>query len=193
MAPKFIVTSGMGMAGRPGVHQLRTDLLLLTRLAGMALGPGPEAVDQSLNGLISRKAKQLRFTGELGKHLLVELDPKVHKDNPQRYVMLMGLGNHEKFDGRACCQVFRTLVDKAIELGVKHLTIPFAPNRMTGMNLRGTAHLLREVVEEKAEALGDNFQLELIELYCTPAAKRHIEAGLKIPGRHKRACCIEES
>ncbi|HEY9870895.1 MAG TPA: M17 family peptidase N-terminal domain-containing protein [Candidatus Obscuribacterales bacterium] len=183
----------MGVGSGPQVAETRTDLLMLTKLEGMPLGPTPTAVDRALGGLISREAKRSGFTGELGQQLLVEIDPQSHPQCPQRYILLVGLGSPQKFCGKVACQVFRLVIDKALELGVEHVTIPFAPNRMTvsSLNLKGTAHILREVVDEKLSGRKGRQSLKEIQLLCTPQARKHIQDGLDIPARHKRVCCID--
>jgi hypothetical protein len=190
MTPKFVVSPSMGVAGAPGVEELRTDMLLLTRLAGLPLGPGPRAVDEALNGLISQKMKTMRFKGDLGQYILFDLDPRVHGDRLQRYVLLAGIGSTSKFNARAACQVFGLVLDKALEEGVSRLTIPIARNRMTvgNLNLKGMAHILKEVVDDKRSRV-TRPALREIELFCTPQARKFIEEGLSIPSRQNRECC----
>jgi hypothetical protein len=182
----------MGATGTTGVHEVQTDMLLLTKLAGIPLGPGPSAVDESLDGLISRKMERAKFKGDLGKFILIEVDQKAYPDCPQRYILLVGLGSPQKFSSQTVCSVFQLVVDKALELGVEHVTIPFAPNRMTvsSLNMKGMAHLLKEVVETRMAALKGDPELKRIQLLCSPQARKHIKAGLDIPSRHSRTCCI---
>jgi len=195
MTPKFTVLAKMGKPSSPGVAELPTDLLLLTKVAGMALGPGPSAVDESLRGLISRKVEQRKFRGELAKSIRFDLDPEVHSDRPQRHVLLVGIGSSKTFDRDAACQVFGELIDQALRLGVEHVTIPFPANRTTGLtlNLKGTAHILREIVEEKIAELDKPAKLKEIVIFCTPQAKAHIQAGLRAPLRSQGGCHCPKS
>jgi len=191
MTPKFTILAKMGKTTSPGVAELPTDLLLLTKVAGLDLGPGPQSVDLSLQGLISRKINQRKFRGDLAKSIRFDLDPQVFKDSPQRHVLLVGIGSTQKFDRAAACKVFGELIDEALKLGVEHVTIPFPANRTTGpkLNLKGTAHILKEVVEEKFASLDDSVALKEIVIYCTPQARTHIKAGLEAPVRTKGSCC----
>jgi hypothetical protein len=186
------VTPVIGSARFEGVQSVKTDLLLLPRLAGVTVN-GPitdlEALDDRLKGLITRKARSARFKGELGQSLLLNLDPRVFGDQPQRYVLLAGIGTYDKFNARAACQVFQLLVDKALELGLTQVTIPFPPKRMTGLNYKGTAHILKEVVEDRLDRVSAP-SLEVVEVLCSPQARKHIEEGLHIPSRHQRDCCV---
>ncbi len=193
MTPKFTIDARMGTSASPGVEDIRTDLLLLTKPAGTTLGPGPQVLDNRLGGLLSRKVKQHRFGGRLGQRIHLDLKPEIH-DNPQRHVLLVGLGSSEQFDCKAACKVFAQLIDKALELGVEHVTIPFPANRMTGssLNLKGTAHLLREIVERKLAELDGEPKLKEIVIFCTPQAKQHVQKGLRAPVRHaSQSCCCQ--
>lgn len=190
MTPKFTILAKMGVTNGPGVAELPTDLLLLTKVAGMALGPGPQAVDNSLQGMISRKVDQRKFRGELAKSIRFDLDSEV-SDRPQRHILLVGIGSSQTFDREAACKVFGELIDQALRLGVEHVTVPFPANRTTGpsLNLKGTAHILKEVAEEKCAKLESPPVLKEIVIFCTPQAKSHILAGLRAPVRSKGSCC----
>lgn len=189
---KISILPTMGRTGSLEIPEIRTDLLMLTKLAGMPLGPAPSAVDRALDGLILRKMKDADFTGEQGQHLLVDLSRSSR--SPQRSILLVGLGSPQKFNGKVVCQVFRLLIDKALEQGVSHVVIPFAPNRMTvgSLNLKGTAHILREVVDERLSGRkGARASLKEIQVLCTPQARKHIQDGLDIPSRHSACCGVE--
>jgi hypothetical protein len=190
MTPKFTILAKMGVAGGPAVAELPTDLLLLTKVAGMALGPGPQSVDESLKGLISRKVDQRKFRGELAKSICFDLDSEP-ADRKQKHVLLVGIGSSQSFDREAACKVFGELIDQALRLGVEHVTVPFPANRTTGptLNLKGTAHILKEVTEEKCRKLEEPPVLKEIVIFCTPQAKSHIQAGLRAPLRSKGSCC----
>ena len=187
MKAKFSVSSGLnGQSG--GIENIRTPLLMLTKVTGLALGPGPDTIDRSLDGRLSAKMKARDFKGELGETITLKLGA----DATQQNVVLVGIGSAAKFDNRALCRIVRLVVDRAIKLGVGKISIPIAPNRMTqfNLNLRGTAHIIREIVEQKLadESLPKDGVLE-VELVASPQAKRHLEAGLAIPLRHQSPCC----
>ncbi len=170
------------------LDQVETDMLLLTRLENLALGPGPQAVDNALEGLISRKMSSKKFSGALGQHLLFDLDPRKFGERPQRFILLVGVGSPRKFCGRAACQIFRLVVDKALETGVEEVTIPFAPNRITdgALNLKGTAHILNGVLSDNQTRL-DSSPLRRVQVLCTPQARKHVEHGLL--SKAVRDCC----
>src|SRR5438874_1673909 len=166
---KIIITPCIGSASFGGVQQVTTDLLLLPRLAGITPNVGAhvdhDQIDERLNGLISRKVKSARFRGELGQSLLFDLKPEVFGEQPQRYLLLAGIGTFDKFNARAACQVFKLMVEHALELGVGRATIPFPPKRMTGLNYKGTAHILKEVVEDALSGVR-KATLEEVEVLC---------------------------
>lgn len=190
MKPKFTIVAEMGK-NNSGVSELATDLLLLTKVAGTSLGPGPQSVDQALGGLISRKVEKRKFRGDLAQTLSFDLSAGADKTPLQRHILLVGIGSSQTFDREAACKVFSKLIDNALELNVESVTIPFPSNRSTGptLNLKGTAHILKEVVEEKVAARGKSCKLKEIIVYCTPQAKQHIAAGLRAPIRAKGNCC----
>lgn len=189
------VTPFAGSKRNPEVHSVCTDMLVLTKLVGKPLVPVVAEVDRALGGLISRKVELTKFKGELGTSMLVEINPEVYPDVAQRYILLVGLGSLHKFNGKAACKIFRLIADKALELGVEHVTVPFVPNRATGpsLNLMGTAHILKEVVDKRLADLKGESNWKELQLLCTPQARRHVQQGLEIPSRHRRTCCVQES
>lgn len=195
MNTQIKVTPCIGRARFEGVQTVSTDLLLLPRLAGVALNPnsGPQAdhdaFDVRLNGLIARKIKSSKFKGDLGQSLLLNLDPRVFGEQPQRYLLLVGIGSADKFNARAACQVFQLMVEQSMKLGVSRVALPFPARKITALNHKGTAHILKEVVEDKLSRVR-RATLQEIEVLCTPQARPHIEEGLSIPSRHSRDCCV---
>ncbi|MBI4533725.1 MAG: hypothetical protein HY711_07235 [Candidatus Melainabacteria bacterium] len=191
--PKIVSLPVVGTGGSLGLAEVKTDMLLLTKFTGMGLFPGFQEIDSALKGLFSRQMKQARFKGELGESLVIEVDPKAYPGYPQRYILLVGLGSSANYGPKVACKIFQILVDKAHELGVEHVTVQIVPNRLTGatLNLKGTAHLLTEVVEAKLAALVQGMGLQKISVLCTPQARRHIDDGLSIPPRHNRTCCTD--
>jgi len=185
--PRFILsTSGTSQSAR----ELRTDLLLLTAMSHMGLGSFAATLDRSLNGLLSKKIADSGFSGKLGEHLLIDLKNLGHKRQSPSYILLVGLGHPADFSLRTACGLFRLSLDRAAELGVRRLTIPFLTHRLTAerMNLRGTAAVLRCRVQERLSKPHQLGALEEIEILCSPQAKRHVQQGLDIAGPLHSPC-----
>lgn len=173
MKAKFIVTTSLKQAPALGLEKVSTPMLMLTKVAGTAPGDGIRAVDKSLDGLISKRIGKVGFKGDLGEYL----NFSIGASEPQENVLLVGLGRAAKFDTKALCQVVGIAVDQALAKKAPRLSIPILPNRLTDLNLQGTAHIIKAMVERKLANVKGDSELE-IELVCTPQAKRHIEAGL---------------
>lgn len=191
--PRIVSLPVVGAGGSLGLAEIRTDMLMLTKFTGMSLFSGFVAVDSALKGLVSREMKQASFKGELGESLVIKVDPEVYPTYPQRYILLVGLGSSQSFGPQVACKVFQIMVDQATALGVESVTVPVVPNRMTGatLNLKGTAHLLSEVVEQAKSLAVVDMGLREVSVACTPQARRYIDDGLAIPSRHNRTCCID--
>ena len=191
---KINVNTNMGTAGLPGLQAIKTDLLVLTKLAGMELGPGPRAVDTALGGLLTQRMQERRFRGDCLEHILIDLQEEGYTDVPQRYILLVGLGSPARFCSHGTCKVFRLVLDKAVELGVDKVTIPFPPKRVTGpgLNLKGTAALLKRVVVNRfgadGEQAGDGV-IDTVEIVSTPQARRYIQSGLRSRAYQADDCC----
>jgi hypothetical protein len=189
MDAKFLVNPSL-KTGTPqgGVDFVRTDMLMLTKMSGLGLGPSPLAVDDRLAGKLSEKIRQKRFKGNLGENLMLQLGD----EHPARNVLLVGLGNSSTFDFCGLQKVIDVAITRAVSLGCKRLSLEIAKDRLTGghLNLRGTAHSIKECVLEKLSTLcADKPGTIEIELICTPQAARHLKKGLSIPRRAKQPLC----
>jgi len=173
MKAKFIVTASLRHAPAHGLEKIKTSMLMLTKVAGTAPGDGVRAVDKSLDGLISKRIGKVGFKGDLGEHLTFSVGDSDLLEN----VLLVGLGRAAKFDTKALCQVVGLALDQTLAKKAPRLSIPILPNRLTDLNLQGTAHIIKAAVERKLAKVSGDREFE-IELLCTPQAKRHIEAGL---------------
>ncbi|HEY9777866.1 MAG TPA: M17 family peptidase N-terminal domain-containing protein [Planktothrix sp.] len=186
MEAKFLVNPALKTGSLEGVEAVSTDLLMLAKLSGMGLGPGPQAVDQRLAGRLSEKMRQRKFQGNLGEHLTLKIGP----DAPARNVLLVGLGSPGKLDYRGWKEVIQLAVDRAVTMGCSRLTLEIPKDRLTAasMNLTGTAHAIKEFVTTKLAELTANRQGILeVELVCTPQAARYLKKGLSIQQRAKRS------
>jgi len=194
MEAKFLVNPTLCVSeSGGGLEAVNTDLLMLTKMSGMGLGPGPQAVDQRLAGRLSEKMRQRKFKGDLGEHLSLRLGD----ENPARNVLLFGLGTPGKLDYCGLREVIQQAVVKAVTMGCTRMTVEVPKDRLlaTKLNLTGTAHAVKEFVTEKLAEIGAGRQGTLeVELVCTPQAARFLRKGLSIQHRgSKRKCCDSPS
>lgn len=175
-----------------GVETARTEMLMLTKIHGMALGAGPRAVDNLYDGRLSQLIEEQGFTGDVGQAVVLDLD----ETHSQKHILLVGLGPVAKFNPCSLFDVVDAAIDQALARGCSKLSLPVVANRLTALdlNLRGTAHIVRTATERRLATAGLDAQTFEIEFICTPQAKRHLEEGLRIPCRHKQTtCCAGKS
>jgi len=190
MEAKFLVNPALKVGSLEGVEAVNTDLLMLAKLSGMGLGPGPQAVDQRLAGRLSEKMRQKKFQGNLGEHLTLQVGPGA----PARNVLLVGLGSPNKLDYHGWKEVIQLAVSRAVTMGCSRLTLEIPKDRLTAtsMNLTGTAHAIKEFVTMKLAEVGAGKQGTLeVELVCTPQAARFLKKGLSIQHRNQRSNSLE--
>ncbi len=189
MKAEFLINPSLKRGtSQVSVDTVQTDLLMLTKLSGLGLGPSPQAVDTQLAGRLSEKIRRKKFTGTLGEHLTLQCGPEFSTRN----VLLVGLGSAATFDYCALKEVMGVAVSRAIKLGCTRITLEIAKDRLTAAraNLRGTAAAIRDCVEEKLAEVGAGKEGKLeVELVCTPQAVRHLKEGLSVEPRAKRVCC----
>jgi hypothetical protein len=166
-------------------------VLLLCTVAGTGLGPTTRAVDDNLDGLITRKlrGKKHGFTGEVGQ--LLSIAPK--KAAAKR-ISLVGLGEMATLQPRNLCKAIHVTVEDALKRGDTHLAIPVVSNSMSQIRLKGQAKIIREVVESLllSAANRDMEGTFEVEILCTPNAKHHIEEGLAIEPNLDSVCCLDD-
>ncbi len=168
-------------AGRSPLDKCDTDLVLMTKLfrhdVPAALHVNEPSVAELLKTTVGGD-----FQGKRGEHLLLETSLTNSLGKPGRYILLIGLGEANAYDSKTSCLVFETLFTQALELGVKSITIPFIPNPMTKGSLthKATAFKLKHVLVRVLQRWTGPVALEEVKMYCTPAAVRHIQEGLRI-------------
>jgi len=185
MHVKFTISPTLNSEG--GVQSIRTPMLMLTKIQGMGLGAGPKAIDAHCDGLLSQALEQHGFRAELAEAVTVELGSA----SPQQYLVMMGLGSVQNFNPCGLHDVIEAAVDQALSKGCNKLTVPVVANRLTALNinLRGTAHIVRQSVERKLGAIESDQTFE-VEFVCTAQAKRHIQQGLDVVCQHRKdRCC----
>jgi hypothetical protein len=189
MKASFVVSPAL--KGSAGVESVHTDVLLLCTVAGTELGPTTRAVDESLNGLITRKiqGKKVGFTGEVGQMLSI-----APKKAPAKRISIVGLGEVSTLQPRNLCKAIHMTVEDALKRGETRLAIPVASHSMSQIKLKGQAKIIREVVESLLVSadfrdLEGTFEVELL---CTPHAARSIREGLAIAPNLDSVCCIDD-
>lgn len=188
--PEMIVTPSLVHGHYDEAATTPGELIVVTVMAGMQLNAFGRSLDALVGQTISREMASHSFTGYLGQKLLVDLVEKGYPAAPHRYVLVVGLGDFWSFDHRTACALFRLALDTAVELAVKRLVLPIVPHRSTehGLNLIGTAAIMRCRIEERWLAHGGLKNLETVEVLCAPQARKHLEEGLAIKGPRCLPC-----
>ncbi len=189
MKASFVVNPAL--KGAAGVESVETDVLLLCTVAGTELGPTTRAVDQSLNGLITKKlqSKKVGFTGEVGQ--MLSIAPKKAK---AKRISIAGLGELATLQPRNLCKAIHLNVEDALKRGDTHVTIPVVSHSMSQIKLKGQAKIIREVVESilLSAAYADKEGTLQVELLCTPQAARLVQEGLDIEPNLDSVCCLTD-
>jgi hypothetical protein len=160
------------------IESVQTDLLVLTRLQYMHPGPSSVRFDSLLNATVSAAIAEHNFYGRLGDSLLVSTgDPYI------KQVLVVGLGKPSGFGRPTLCGLFRLVFEKAMQSGSRKVSIPIFPGRLTDINLKGTAAVLKC----KLNLLADQKHLEEVEILCAPQAIRHLLSGL---GKEEQLCRV---
>lgn len=193
MEAKFIVTASLKVGDpQAGVDSVKTDMLMLTKMSGLGLGPGPQAVDRRLSGRLSEKMKRKKFQGNLGESLVLRLGED--EEAPAKNVLLLGLGSITTFNYCGLRQAMHLAVERAVKEGVTRMSIEISKDRLNAstLNLTGTAHGIKECVNERlAQVAADKEGTLEVELICTAQAARFVRKGLAIQRQSKRPCCDE--
>ena len=185
--PEFIFAPVMG---RTPIDEIETDLVLIPVLAGMRVPRDLHSDSTEVGELIKNAIKDGGFAGKRGEQLLVETELSGTGDG-NRHVLVAGLGRPDRFCARTAYEVFEQLIQEAIRLNVRRVTIPFTANRGTSscLNMKGSGHKLKAAVVSCFEKLEQPVALAEIQIYCTPQAKAHIKKGLDIPVSSDDSCC----
>lgn len=178
--PEITVIPGIHSAHEHGVEYDQADLLIITKMVGSNLGPGPMAFDAHHDGVVSKAITEHNFQGLAGEHLTIELPTEGEKPR-QRHIVVVGLGSPEDVSKRRMCALFNYALNLACEHQAESMILPVFPYRLSAdsLNLKATGAILRCLVAERARrhAVG---KLKEIRLLCAPQAKSHLLAGLAI-------------
>lgn len=188
MKARFVVNPALN--GADGVANVRTQMLLLCTVAGTELGPTARTLDDSLNGLISRKLGKQGYNGQVGQMLSIAAPKKATVER----INLAGLGEMSNSLPRNLCKAINLTVKDALDRELNQLTIPVATSNMSQIKLKGQAKIIREVVEtvlasEDYRDLEGTFDVELL---CTKQAARYLEEGLAIAPNLDSVCCLDD-
>jgi len=96
-------------------------------------------------------------------------------------MVVVGLGRPDDISRRRMCALFNYSLTLASQFKARSILIPIFPQRSSEavMNLRGTAAVLRCLVDQRVKS-GTLDALEEVRLLCAPQAKQHIEQGLAV-------------
>lgn len=191
MRANFVITTKTGKSFEDSLQEHDTEMLVLTKLVGVPLGAGPKAIDQLHNGLLTERMDAVGFNGQLSNVVNIPL-PAGHR---QARIMVLGLGAASRFNQCTLAEAIGAAVTEAVKSGVGKISIPVVGHRLLALhiNLRGTAHIVRQAAERTLATLPGNSRFQ-IEFICGAQAKRHLQQGLAIPLRCKQdPCCLSES
>lgn len=180
VTPRFVYLTNIGNQQLEGIH---TDLMLVTMLSSQRVPSCLHAQSTDIGDKIRNSISDAHFDGRCGQKLLVETElPGVSERYPRR-LLITGIGSPHTFCTEKAYTVFGTLIDEALELRVKTITVPFVANRGTGActNLKSMAYQLKVALTERFAKLTETPPLEEIQILCSKQAKRFIEMGLAIP------------
>lgn len=179
--PEIKVIPGIHASHQHGVEYDDADLLIITKMLGADLGPGPLSFDAHHGGLISQAIAEHNFKGNSGEHLTIEIPGQEGSEKKPRHIVVVGLGSPEDVSKRRVCALFNYALDLSCHLKAESLILPVFPYRLTAdtLGLKATGAILRCLVAERARrhAVGN---LKEIRLLCAPQAKTHLAAGLAV-------------
>lgn len=171
----FTLNPIMGTNEDPGIENLQTDLLVLTQMTSSQMSDGMQKINTKLSGALAKAIKDSAFSGRRGEHALVDCR-KLTGSKPN-YILVVGLGSHKDFNSFVVCGLMRLVLEVAKELGVQKITIPFMPNRQTEATVSLAASVNTLVC--KVRMFQDDLpNLQDVELFCTPQARKYLQDGL---------------
>lgn len=185
----FVFNPTMGSSKDEGIENLETDLLVLTQMESAHMSTGCRKIDALLGGIIEAQIKESGFKGSSGQHLLIDLSKSPAAR--QKYILLVGLGDYRRFNGRSVCALTFLILDTASKLKVQKLTLPIFPGRQSegNINLAGTAAIIACRVQTFASRLPE---LQTFEFFCTSQARKHLQDGLMAKIPHCMICSNPE-
>lgn len=180
--PEFKVIPGISARHQHGVDYDQGDLLILTKMLGSALGPGPMCFDAHHGGAISKAVQAKHFQGAAGEHLAVEFPPEENSPSGRRrHAVVVGLGRPDEVSKRRICGFFNYALDLCAQYQAQTLVLPIFPYRLSqgSLSLTATAAILRCITAERVRR-GTLSAVKEIRLLCAPQAKPHLTRGLAV-------------
>jgi hypothetical protein len=184
--PPRIVVSCLGKCRPLPLPMLRTDMLMLTKLAGVnPLGPGPRVVDEALGGLLTQLMVQNSFCGELGRCVLADLKKRVDKSAPRGQITLMGLGERGNVDQLVLRLVFKLFLTQAVRRRTRHAVIPVVIRGLPRGRLTycQAGQALRLALDDLWDKVKSSPLQEIEVVARTQRARRLLEVG-----KENRSC-----
>lgn len=184
--PAIELTSGFGCFSRNRLSKMPADLLVVSVMHNAKLAGPFQALDESMGRVLSDSIFTQQFTGKLGQRFLLDIS---QLGGPQKYALVVGLGEPQLFTGHTACSLFRLVTEAAEAVGAKTVLLPIPPRRLwtDQVSLRGTGAILRCRLEERAKR-GKLSCLEKFEVVCSPQARKYFEEGLSLTGPRCQTC-----
>lgn len=165
--------------GRTTLDDLSTDLVVVPKLYRLAI---PEKLHVKHPGVGDSLRKKVKagFQGRRGAFDVLSTDLPNSAGQPGCKILLTGIGAAESYCADVAAQIFEVVFKKALEMGVRKVTIPFVSNRVTGsnVNLGQTACRMKRALAKVLRESDGKSTLREVEIYCTASAVRHIKDGL---------------
>jgi hypothetical protein len=180
-------------AGRKPLDEIPADLVLVTKLYRHDIPAALHLREPSVGELLKTTVRE-GFSGKKGTTELLRVPLLNSRGDTERFVLMVGLGPATSYCGRTACNVFETLFNQALDLGVSNVLVPFIPNPMTKYSLthKATAFKLKSVLKQVLAQRGGAGALQEIKIYCHPAAVRYIQEGLSIDHGEACSCSVRQ-
>ncbi len=196
MVPSITILAEMGrrrvVACCEVAANFDTDLLLLTKFAGMHLARCAAAEDKVPP--VPAKKKAAKRSASVVDSISFDFVSATKGDALQQHQILIGKGRHRVLDRAAISRNFSELIDQAIKLGADNVTIPF-PSRTSvcsTLNFALLADILKRLVTEKFAEFEEPAVLRGIVILCSRQAEPYVRAGLNdlVPISSSGAGCL---
>jgi hypothetical protein len=178
----FLVNTMFGKR-RNALKELTTDLLVIDLHERMRLGGGPKEIDTMLDGAIGRAIAEQEFSGTLGDSIIIP-QPSASIGN----ILVVGVGKAAQYQRSTLCGFIRFVLETAVLVGAKKITLPIFPGRLDEVSVSGTLAVIRCRVSQFAAAPTGIGNLKEIEFLCAPQARRQIVEGLSITKQLCQSC-----
>jgi hypothetical protein len=184
--PEIELSSCFGCFSKNRLSKMSADIFVVTVMHNADLAGPFRALDQSLNGLLTQAIYEQKFNARLGERFLLDLS---ELNRPQKYILVVGLGEAQSFNGHVACALVRLITEVATRVGAKSVLLPIPPRRLTGeaVSLRGTGAIVRCRLEERA-LRGELGCLEKFQILCSPQARPYLAEGLALNGARCQSC-----